>query len=289
MLMAHKDYYQILGVSKNTSEAELKAAYRKLARQYHPDVNKSSDAAEKFKEVSQAYQALSDPQKRQMYDQFGHQAFEPGAGGPFGGTQGGFRTYTWSSRGGPNVEFDLGGFADPFDLFEQVFGMGGFGTNFRRRPTYQMQLSFDEAISGTTKEVEVEDERGQRKRMTVRVPAGVDDGTRMKFGEVEIIFRVKRHAEFLREGGDIFSEVWVEIPQLVLGDAVEVKTVWGKVKLKIPPGTQPGSLIRMRDKGVPILRGGKGDHYVRILIEVPKKLSSEEKKLYEQLLKISGR
>lgn len=298
--MAKKDFYEVLGVSKTATDAEIKSAYRKLARQHHPDVDKSEGAAEKFKEISEAYQILSDANKRKTYDQFGHAAFGPGAGGfggagnpfgegfnPFG--QGGY-SYSWSTSGGQGPGGQ--GFADPFDLFEQIFGMGGFSQEFakgfRRRQTYQMDLSFDEAVHGVTKQVEIERVEGNenkvtREKMNIKVPAGVDEGTRMRFGDVDIIFRVKPHPEFIREGYDIFSESTLGVPQVVLGETIEVKTVHGMVKLKVPAGTQPGSLIRIKGKGVPTLKGATGDHYVRIKVEVPKTLSSEEKKLYEQL------
>lgn len=286
--MAKKDYYDVLGVSKNASEAEVKSAYRKLARKYHPDVDKSPGAAENFKEVSEAYQVLSDPQKRRNYDQFGHAApgFGAGAGAgsgfegfnPFG--QGGF-SYSWSSQGGD--------FADPFDLFETIFGMGSpFGGGFsRRRMLYQMNITFDEAVKGTQKEIEVETRNHQgkteRKRLKIKVPAGVDDGTRMRFGEIDIVFKVGRHPEFIREGSDIFTEIILSIPQVVLGDTIEVKTVQGRVSLKVPTGTQPGSLIRIKEKGVLDLNGKYGDHYVRVRVEIPKHLTAKEKELYEQL------
>ncbi len=304
--MVKKDYYEILGVSKSATDAEIKSAYRKLARQHHPDVDKSAGAEARFKEISEAYQVLSDQNKRKTYDQFGHSAFAPGGGyggqgsspfgegfNPFGGAQGGpfgqgGFSYSWSTSGGQGAE----GFADPFDLFEQIFGMGGLGADFargfRRRQAYQMELTFDEAVHGVTKEVEVERVEGNhnkrhRERMKIKVPAGVDEGTRMRFGDVDIIFRVRPHAEFAREGYDIFSESSLSIPKAVLGDTIDIKTVHGMVKLKVPAGTQPGSLIRIKGKGVPTLKGGTGDHYVRVKVEVPKNLSGEEKKLYEQL------
>lgn len=288
--MAKRDYYEVLGLKKGASEAEVKSAYRKLARQHHPDVDKSSGAAEKFKEISEAYQVLSDPQKRQSYDQFGHAAFQGGAqggGNPFGGA----RTYTYSSSGNPFGDF--GGFEDPFSLFEQIFGMGGFGSQsgfggFQSRPTYQLELSFEEAVHGTSKDVEIPTNQGKRKRLTIKIPAGVDNGTRMRFGEVDIVFRTRRHPEFLREGADIFSEVSLSLPQLVLGDVIAVKTVEGTVNLRVPGGTEPGTLIRIKGKGVPNLRGsGKGDHYVRVKVLMPKKLSVEEKSLYQQLYNLS--
>lgn len=284
--MPKRDLYEVLGLKKGASEAEIKSAYRKLARSHHPDIDKSPGAADKFKEVSEAYQVLSDPQKRSSYDQFGHAAFSSGGvGNPFGG---GGRSYSWSSQGGPASGWDFGG-QDPFELFESIFG-GGFGQSFQRRPTFQLDISFDESIRGTSKQIEFEGpQTRKRQQLNIKVPAGVDNGTRMRFGEVEIVFRVKRHPQFLREGADIFSEINLEVPQIVLGEVVEVETIWGKVNLKIPAGTQPGSLVRIKDKGVPKLDSSrsagaaKGDHYVRVKMELPDKLSTEEKKLYEQL------
>lgn len=296
--MAKKDYYEVLGVSKSASEAEIKSAYRKLARQHHPDIDKSAGSGEKFKEISEAYQVLSDLQKRQAYDQFGHSAFARnsgfggqgssygGVGNPFG--QGGF-SYSWSSSGAQS----FGGFEDPFELFEQIFGMSGFGQGFRRRPTYQMDLNFDESVHGVTKQIEVEtmDQQGRtdRKRITIKVPAGVDNGTRIRFGDLDIVFHINRHPDFIREGADVFSEIKVSIPQLVLGDVFEVNTVSGKVKVKVPPGTQPGSLVRLKGKGMARLGGsGHGDHFVRVNLEVPKNPSKQERELYEQLYNLGS-
>lgn len=285
--MASKDFYQILGVPKTASETELKSAYRKLARQYHPDVNKTPEAAEKFKEVSEAYQVLSDPQKRKSYDQFGTADFGAGGFNPFGS---GYRSYTYSTGGGQDgPQFDFGGMEDPFQLFEQIFGMNGFGDVFRRRPTYQLDVTWEEMLHGVTKEVEVTDQNGKRNRMNIKVPAGVDSGTKMRFGDVDIVFKVRNNPKFVRDGADILTEAALGIPELVLGTVIEVETVSGNVSLKVPAGTEPLSLIKIKDKGLPSLRGGKGDHFVRIKMEMPKKLSSEEKKLYEQLAGLKGK
>jgi molecular chaperone DnaJ len=302
--MAKKDFYETLGVSKNATEQEIKTAYRRLARQHHPDVDKSAGSGEKFKEISEAYQVLSDANKRKNYDQFGHAAFEqgnpfgggagPGAGGfnPFG--NGGF-SYSWSTNGDSSQQgnpFGGGGFSDPFDLFEQIFGGGlgaEFARGFRRRQTFRMELTFDEAVHGTNKTVEIEriegnDNKKVREKMNIKIPSGVDEGTRMRFGDVDIVFHIRPSTEFEREGSDIFTEERVSVPEAVLGTTLDVKTIHGKVKVKVPAGTQPGTLIKIKDKGIFSLRGKPGDHYVRIKVHIPTKISHEEKKLYEELL-----
>ena len=295
--MAKKDFYEILGVSKNATEAEIKSAYRRLARKHHPDIDKSEGAAEKFKELSEAYQVISDPAKRKNYDQFGHAAFEQGSpfgsgaggGNPFGG---GF-SYSWNtSDGGQGNPFGGGGFSDPFDLFEQIFGGGmgaEFARGFRRRQTFRMELTFDEAVHGTQKVVEVErvegnDNKRVREKMNIKIPAGIDEGTRMRFGDVDIVFYIRPSNEFEREGANIFTEEKITLPEAVLGTTIEIKTIHGKVKVKVPAGTQSGTLVKIKDKGVFTLKGKPGDHYVRVHVQIPTKLSVEEKNLYEQLL-----
>ncbi len=283
--MAKRDYYEILGVSKNATAEELKKAYRNLARKHHPDVDKSAGAETKFKEINEAYQVLSDPQKKAAYDQFGHSAFAPGGGfGAAGQGQGGFRTYTWSSGNPGDFQFDFGGFADPFDIFEMVFGeRSPFGASTRRVPRYVLELDFMEAVHGTEKQVEIEG-----KRQKVKIPAGVDSGTEIKFSNFAIVCEVAPHPRFRRRGYDVISEKEISFSQAAIGTVTEIETVDGEVKIRIPNGTQPGTQIRLRGKGIPRISGhGRGDHYVIIRVRIPNKLSREQKKLLEELENLS--
>jgi len=287
--MADRDYYQILGVTKNSTDAEIKKAYRKLALEHHPDRNKGDKTSEeKFKEVTKAYEVLSDPQKKQAYDQFGHAAFEQGAGqgpfggagGPFGGAQSGQYgpfTYTYTT-GGNAGGFDFGGFSDPFEIFEQFFGGANPFGRAQRRPVYSLQIDFIEAVKGITKRISVEG-----KSQTVKIPAGVDNGSRVRFGDYDVLIEVRPHSKYKREGYDVVTEEEITFPQAALGTEVEVETVEGEVKLRIPPGTQPNTVIRLREKGIRHVRGSaKGDHYVQIKISVPKNLSSHQKDLLRE-------
>lgn len=291
-----KDFYEVLGVSKSASADEIKRAYRRLALEYHPDRNKSKDAAEKFKEISQAYEVLFDPQKKTAYDQFGHAAFEQGMGQgpfggfggsqPFGGAQGrqgryGPFTYTYYTSGGqqgPGVEFDFGGFSDPFEIFEQFFGGASPFGRAARRPTYGLTITFMEAVKGTEKEVQVEG-----KKMKIKVPAGVDDGSRIRFGDFDVVVDVIPDKRFHREGYNLISELPISITQAALGDVVDVETIDGSVRLRVQGGTQSGTLIRLGGKGVPHPRAhGRGDHYIRINVTIPKHLSHRQKKLLRE-------
>jgi DnaJ-class molecular chaperone len=282
----NKDYYQILGVTKSASADEIKKAYRKLALQFHPDKNKTKEADAKFKEVTKAYEVLSDAQKKQTYDQFGAAAFEqggPGAGGPFGGNpfSGGFGgqqgpfTYTYTSNGGNP---DFGGFSDPFDIFEQFFGGASPFGRRQHREVYSLKIDFMEAVKGTQKKVDL-----GGKVQTIKIPAGVDDGSRIRFGESDVIINVVPDKRFKREGYDVVSEEELSFAEAALGTEINVETVEGKVKLKIPQGTQPDMVIRLRGKGITHVRGSsKGDHYVRIKIIIPKNLTGKQKKLLEE-------
>ena len=272
-----KDYYEILGVGKNASPDELKKAYRNLARKHHPDVDKSTGAETKFKEINEAYQVLSDSQKKAAYDQFGHSAFAPGGGfGGAGAGPGGFQTYTWSS--GDMGGFDFGGFADPFDIFEMVFGeRSPFGRQ-ARLPRYIIHLDFMEAVHGVQKEVEVEN-----RKQKIKIPAGVDDGSEIRFSNFVLVCQVSPHRKFRRRGYDVISEEEISFSKAALGTVKEIDTVDGLVKIRIPSGTQPGTQIRLRGKGVSRVSGhSRGDHYVIIRIHVPSKLSREQRRLLEE-------
>lgn len=282
VIMAEKkDLYQILGVSKNASAAELKSAYRKLALQFHPDKNKSKEAESKFKEINEAYEVLSDPKKKEAYDRFGHAAFDqsaPGAGGFGGGfRQSGPFTYTYSSGGAsPFGASDFGGFSDPFDIFEQFFG--GASPFGRGKPTYSLRLSFLEAVKGTEKKVKI-----GKEEKTIKIPAGVDNSSRIRFDNFDIVLEVSDHPVFRRRGYDIFTEEEVAMVKAALGDIIEVETIDGKVKLKVPSGTQPDTLIRIKGKGILHINSShRGDHFVRIKVKIPTKLSRKQEELLEE-------
>lgn len=282
-----KDFYEILGVSKNASPEEIKRAYRKLALQWHPDRNKEAHATEKFKEITKAYEVLSDSKKKETYDQYGESAFSPGFGfggqGPFGsqgqsGKYGPFSyTYTSYPGGSPFEGFDVGGFSDPFEIFEQFFGGGSpFGrTQRKRRNVYRLTLDFMEAVKGVEKEVSIE---GRKQK--IKIPAGVDTDTRIRFHDYDILVDVQPDSRFKREGYDLIVETGISFTQAILGSVIEVPTIEGPLKLKIQPGTQLGTLVRLQGKGVPhVQRSGRGDQYVKINITVPTKLTSRQKEL----------
>lgn len=285
-MAAKSDYYNVLGVSKGASQDEIKKAYRKQALEWHPDKHKDNKegAEKKFKEINAAYQVLSDTEKRRAYDQYGHAAFSPGgmpggAGGPFGqaGRQGPF-TYTYTTSGaGPYAGFDFG---DPFEIFSQFFG-GGTPFGGQRKPRYSVTIDFMEAIKGVEKEVEVE---GAKKK--IKIPAGIDEGSRINFKDFILSINIRPHDTFERDGENIFIKLMIPYSLAVLGGTMDVPTVDGKVKIRIKAGTQSGTMVRLRGKGAPRLRGrGKGDQYVRVTVAVPEKLTREQKKMFEKIKK----
>ncbi len=353
--LSKRDYYEVLGVSKDASKEEVKKAYRKLARKYHPDVNKEAGAADQFKEVKEAYEVLSDDQKRSQYDQFGHAGAQGQGFGGFGGAQ------------------DFGGFGDIFDMF---FGGGG---GRRRDPNapqqgndlqYTMVLNFEEAIFGKEAEITVPKEEdcntchgsgakpgteaktcshchgtGQlnteqntpfgkvvnrrvchycngsgkiipdkcttcsgtgrikkNKKINITIPAGIDEGQQIRVagkgeagvnggpaGDLYVVVKIRDHAFFEREGDHIYCELPLTFAQAALGDEVEVPTVHGKVKLKIPAGTQSGRVFRLKGKGAPNVRGyGHGDQHIKVRIVTPTKLTDRQKELLREFSDIGG-
>ena len=357
--MNKKDYYEVLGVSKNASQDEIKSAFRKLAKKYHPDVSKEPDAEAKFKEAQEAYAVLSDDQKRKQYDQFGHAAFEQGAGGAGGPFGGGFSGFDFN-------DFDYG------DIFDNIFG--GFGGSFGHRSSnrsrrgsdslMRMKLSFEEAAFGCKKDISLEviedcdncNGKGgfgettcdachgsgtvtseqhtifgsflskttcskcggkgkayertctachgtgrvkKAKDLEIKIPAGVDTGTRLKLsgkgdagsnggpnGDLYIEFKVSNHEYFVRDEDDIYIEAPITITEAILGCKKEIPTLYGNVTLTIPSGSESGDKHRIKGKGINNeTMHHKGDMYIVLKIVTPKKLSREQKKLLEELNK----
>ena len=313
-----KDYYEVLGVPRSASQDELKKAYRKMAREHHPDVAAGADKTEaekRFKEINEAYQVLSDPQKKKMYDQFGHAAFGGAsgsgaeAGGPFGGfggfggfgSQGGkwgpfSYTYTSSGNMGNGTDFD------PFDIFEEVFGFRGFGGQRGPRKGknlyYELHVDFADAVRGAQKTINVE-----TGNLSIKIPQGARDGTELRFtgkgapgpqgspaGDLYVSLRVRTPQEFQRVGDNLGTAVELDFVQAILGDTVEVAVVdensasgVGRAKLKIPAGTQHGTQFRLKGKGMPKLRGtGKGDIIVQVFIKIPTKINRKQRRLLEE-------
>lgn len=287
-MAAKRDYYDILGVSKTTSDAGLKSAYRKLAMQWHPDRNKSPEAEAKFKEINEAYQVLSDPKKKSTYDQFGHSAFDQTAGtGGFGGfrqsgSAGPFQYY-YSSGGQPTSDFDFGGFSDPFEIFEQFFGGSAFGGGRRatRKAHYSLRIPFMTAVKGGQESVTIEG-----KKHTIKIPAGADTGTHLRFTDFDVTFEVEPHAQFKRDGDDVYLDHEISFTQAILGGETKVNTLDGNLQLKIRPGTQPGSMVRLSGRGAPRLhsmrRDDRGDFYIRLAIKFPDSLSRRQRQLLEE-------
>lgn len=362
--MSKRDYYEVLGVSKTATQDELKKAYRKLARKYHPDLNKDNpEAAEKFKECNEAYSVLSDEQKRAQYDQFGPEAFENGGmgGGPGAGGFGGFGGF-----GGSGME-------DIFDMFFGGQGRGGRSNNAGPQRgadlRYDMEITFEEAAFGVEKEISLK--RAERcehchgegaepgskvetcpechgsgyvrftqntmfgqmvnerpcsrchgegkiisnpckecsgsgtvkktKKLKVKIPAGVDNGSRLRVGgegeaglkggpsgDLYVYLYVKPHKFFERDGTTVLCEVPINIVQATLGAEIKVPTLDGQVTMKVPEGTQPGKVMRLKGKGIPSLRGGgRGDQLVRMKVVVPTKLTDKQKDALQKFADIS--
>jgi len=276
-----RDFYDILGVSKNASRDEIKKAYRKQALEWHPDRNKSAEASEKFKEINEAYEVLGNPQKKQTYDQFGHAAFSQGGGpGGFAGGQNPF-TYTYTTYGdesGQGSPFEGFDFSDPFEIFEQFFGGGSPFRQAQRKPRYGLSLTFQEAVKGVEKEVSLD---GMRKK--IKIPAGVAEGSRIEFSDFYVTIDIKPDKTFQREGNDILVNQEIPLMIAILGGIIEVPTIDGNLKLRVRPGTQSGTMVRLAGRGVKRLHGyGHGDQYVRLLVKIPEKLTRKQKEILEE-------
>ncbi len=288
------DYYDLLGVTKSATAQEIKNAYRKKALEWHPDRHQGTDKEEaerKFKEINEAYQVLSDSNKKAAYDNYGHDAFAPGGmggrggGSPFAGGfggQGGPFTYTWSSSGGQQNPFGNTDFGDPFDIFESFFGGGNpFGAQSRAKqiPRYSLKLEFMEAVKGVTKEFSIEG-----KRRKIKIPAGVDEGTKINFGDFTLSVNVSPHEFFERQGDDIYMNVTIPYSMAIIGGTIKVPTIEDEVKLKVRSGTGSGTMIRLKGKGVSNPHhGGKGDEYIKLNILVPEKLTKSQKRIIDDL------
>ncbi len=280
------DYYDLLGVTKTATAEEIKKAYRKKALEWHPDRNKTPEAEAKFKEINHAYEVLSDTQKRQTYDQFGHAAFSPGSGGfppgGFGnqrGAQTGPFSYSYSTNFSGGSPFGDVEFTDPFEIFEQFFGGGSpFGRQSAPRDHYSLKVDFMDAVNGGEKKVVI-----QGKEHTIKIPKGASDGTRLRFTDFDVTIDVGSHPTFKREGQDIYIDHHISISDAILGTTTKVPTVDGELKIKIRAGTQSHSMIRLQGQGVPFLnRSGRGNQYVRILVDIPDNISKKQRQLIEQ-------
>src|SRR5216117_2629458 len=319
MPVQFRDYYETLGVPKTVTEDEIRSAFRKLARKYHPDVAKDKKAAEeKFKEINEAYEVLGDPEKRKKYDQLGADWNRPGGFQPppdwqWQGQQPGGGFYQWGGDGGGvQFEFDGTGFSD---FFEAFFGggrgrsaFGGFGQRQRTAERgsdveADIMVTLEEALDGATRQVSLR-RAGSKKIETyqVKIPRGVRKGQRIrlagqgeagerggKSGDLFLRVRLARHPDYSVEGNDLVHEVKIAPWQAVLGDQLILPTLEGSARLKLPPGTQGGQRFRLRGRGLPGVSGQRGDLYVVMQISVPKKLSEREREIWEQLAQLHGR
>jgi curved DNA-binding protein len=300
--MDYQDYYKTLGVDRGASAEEIKKAYRKLARQYHPDINPGNkDAESKFKAINEAYEVLSDKDKREKYDRFGRdwQRYQQGAGGFDWGSAGGS---PFNSNGGAN-----GGGADFSDFFETLFGGRGRGApngsgGFRmdgQDVEHEAEISLEEAFSGTERSVQFHTPNGQPRSITVKIPPGVDNGSRVrvageggpgmgggKRGDLYLVIKVAPHNRYERRGDDLHVKAQTDIYTMLLGGDTRVPVMGGKtLTLNVPAGTQNGKVFRVSGQGMPRLRAPttRGDLFVTLDALLPTTLSTKERELVEEL------
>jgi curved DNA-binding protein len=306
-LVKFKDYYQTLGVPRTATDKEIKSAYRKMAREHHPDANKGNKASEeKFKEIGEAYEVLKDPEKRRKYDMLGAN-YKAGAD---------FRPPP--NAGGFNFDFgDLGKGSAFSDFFETLFGAGGFPGGaqpggFRTQPggpvqtarkkfdqEAEMELSLEEVIKGTVRTLQISLPDQKPKTLEVKIPPGVRNGSKVRVsgelnqggggpaGDLYLRVKIKPNASFTIDGDNLISECNLTPAQAAIGSEISVNTIEGAVRIRVPAGTQHGRLLRLRGKGLPKLKGGvRGDLLVRTKISIPATLTDEERSLYEQLARL---
>ena len=311
--MEFKDYYQTLGVARDADQKTISAAFRKLARQHHPDVNKAKGAEDRFKEINEAYQVLGDQEKRARYDQM-FEAYQHGGGNweqIFGGGAG-----PWQQQGGPGgwtvtvegadledlLGGELGGFSD---FFRQFFGGAPAGRRAssvrqqrtgpapRREPEAAgaIEVTLDEVFHGAQKPIVLQ-LNGRDRRLDVTIPKGVRDGQRIRLpgaldgADLLLTVQVKADARFERRGDDLVADVAVPLTDALLGGVVQVPTLEGSVEMTIPPGTQPGQTFRLRGQGMPRRDGGRGDELVQARITIPADLNDREKALLAEFARL---
>jgi curved DNA-binding protein len=299
MPVAYRDYYETLGVPRDASTDDIRKAYRRLARQYHPDVNKEPDAEDRFKDISEAYEVLRDPEKRERYDRVGSnwRAGDDVSGAP-GFDGGGFGPDGFESF---RVDFGgAGGMGDFSDLFEGLFSRGraprGFGTRRGADTEAELELSLEEAFTGGHRWVQLAGGRSY----DVMIPPGVRDGQRIRLageggqgpgggptGDLFLRVRIRPHPRFRLEGDDLYTQLPVAPWEAALGATVELRTLDGRAQVKVPPGSSCGRRLRLRGEGWVRRGGGRGDLYAEVQVKVPKKLSRDERKAFEQLAKTS--
>ena len=291
MSVGFKDYYEVLGVSRDADADEIRRTYRKLARQYHPDINHDSDAEERFKEVGEAYEVLSDPQKRERYDRLG----DPRSAGAEGPDISDFEDLF--ERGGfgsdVRVEFGEGGFSD---FFESLFGEGpgtADGVPLRGRDREAiLDLSLEEALEGGRRRLSLDGDES----FDVNIPAGVREGQRIRIagkgaagrgsapaGDLYLLVHLRPHRRFRREGDDLQVDLRVTPWEAALGATVPVPTLSGAAQVRVPAGSSSGRRLRLRGRGLPTRDGGRGNLYATIQVAVPKEPSDEERDLFEKL------